>query len=577
MRKTHMYGLYAAFAVLVTSAPAFADTTEANDVFRNMVDSVELLPGLISALAYGIGLILAITGLFKLKDHVENPNNTALRVPVIRFLIGGFLFSLPILYDAMFVTINGEGDSFFDRDTTIGLSISAFLGELAENGITLPSVNNILANIVDAIHDFPGLVSAAAYLLGLLFGVSALIKIKEHVETPDNVPLKEGVIRLLAGGAFFALPTIYMAMTTAISGDGLGISGQITSMLSAVGAMYSVYEGATCVPLVGTSLGGAMCDTAAQISVAPAFLSAMAYVFGLVLGFWGILKIKDHVVDPSRVPIWEGVSKFIAGGAFFSLPLVIEVVRSTITPATLNVAALAPTTGFNDGSGLLGNRVIGFGCGGAGDLLDGIFGDGTDSGGLDTALLCLANDVLGPMHILMNVFAFIAGTILIMIGISRLTKSAQDGARGPGGIGTVMTFVTGGMLISYNEMVRAFTQTLGMGKSDLLGLGIDLPLGVTATYATLAYTQGMSDAEIAHAHHVISAIIKFMIVIGLVSTIRGIFILRGAAEGNQQSSLMAGVTHLVGGALAVNLGPLINAVQSTLGIAEYGISFGGSF
>ena len=49
--------------------------------------------------------------------------------------------------------------------------------------------------------------------------------------------------------------------------------------------------------------------------------------------------------------------------------------------------------------------------------------------------------------------------------------------------------------------------------------------------------------------------------------------MRGVAEGSQQASVMSGVTHLIAGALAVNLGPLLNAVQVTLGITGYGIAF----
>jgi len=73
---------------------------------------------------------------------------------------------------------------------------------------------------------------------------------------------------------------------------------------------------------------------------------------------------------------------------------------------------------------------------------------------------------------------------------------------------------------------------------------------------------------------VISSVLQFMIVLGVVSFARGIFIVRGVAEGNGQASLMAGVTHLIGGALAVNLGPMMNAVQSTLNLTAYGVSFG---
>jgi hypothetical protein len=61
--------------------------------------------------------------------------------------------------------------------------------------------------------------------------------------------------------------------------------------------------------------------------------------------------------------------------------------------------------------------------------------------------------------------------------------------------------------------------------------------------------------------------------VGLISFLRGIYIIREVADGNQQASMMAGLTHIIGGALAVNLGPLINAVEQTLGITGFGINF----
>jgi hypothetical protein len=173
-------------------------------------------------------------------------------------------------------------------------------------------------------------------------------------------------------------------------------------------------------------------------------------------------------------------------------------------------------------------------------------------------------DIMGPLHVVLNFFAFVSGMILLMIGISRLIKSAQDGARGPGGIGTAMTFVMGAALISYNELVRAFSTTF-----------VGSPM--TATFAEMQYSPcaggGLGCAEAVSAHMTISAILQFVIIVGLISFVRGIFIIRGVAEGNQQASVMAGITHIVGGALAVNLGPLINAVQTTLGLGSYGIAF----
>ena len=80
---------------------------------------------------------------------------------------------------------------------------------------------NIASNIVDSIADLPGLLSALAYLFGILLGVLGIMKIKDHVENPNNTPLREGAVRLLAGGALITLTLIFEAMATTV-GTGAG-------------------------------------------------------------------------------------------------------------------------------------------------------------------------------------------------------------------------------------------------------------------------------------------------------------------------------------------------------------------
>lgn len=76
--------------------------------------------------------------------------------------------------------------------------------------------NNIAQNITNSISDFPTLLSALSYLFGLLLGVLGVMKVKDHVENPTQTPLKEGAIRLAAGGALFALPIMFEAMSNTI-------------------------------------------------------------------------------------------------------------------------------------------------------------------------------------------------------------------------------------------------------------------------------------------------------------------------------------------------------------------------
>jgi len=60
-------------------------------------------------------------------------------------------------------------------------------------------------------------------MLGLLLGVLGILKVKDHVENPNQTPLKDGAIRMAAGGALFALPIIYESMRETI-GTGLSVS-----------------------------------------------------------------------------------------------------------------------------------------------------------------------------------------------------------------------------------------------------------------------------------------------------------------------------------------------------------------
>ena len=280
----------------------------------------------------------------------------------------------------------------------------------------------------------------------------------------------------------------------------------------------------------GTTLGSVICNTMESFEDFPGLMSAFCYLFGLVLGFFGILKVREHVSNPEHVSIWEPIKRFIAGGAFFALPIVIEAAYITITAG---VDLSVDETGW---AGI------------------------TSGTGLDAMMANLVTDIWVPMGFAIAGFCYLAGIALIIIGISRLLKSAQDGPRGPGGFGTLMTFLVGGALLSFDSMAGAF-------EGSMFGSG-----NIT-TYANIGFAAAMTAPEIAHTQAVISAVLAFMMIVGWISFVRGWFIIRDVAEGNHGASLMAGMTHVFGGALAINLGPLLNAVQSTLGLTGLGINF----
>lgn len=532
--SSHICKLFSVFSGVVLTAlfwggHAYAQVSTASDIAENITDSSAQLPGLVSVMAYLLAILFAVMGVLKLKDHVESPQQNPLREALIRFAAGGALFALPMMTEVMLNSFTGGGANSFDPTSDYkkaGLAISVAVGGLASL-FPMGNFNTILQTIVLSFKDTPGLISAMAYLLAILFTFSAIIKTKEHVESPQQTPLREAVGRFAVGGALFALPVVYQAMMNSVAASGNGFD-----LISGWGIMQGFMSsgedaGRGCGmgssgPTAG-SMGTVICNIMKSTGALPMFLMIFSYLIGLVLGLWGVLKLKDHILNPMQNPIWDGVVRLLAAGGMFALPTLVMVAYNNVAFLLSNHSS----TGWNDG--------------------------GVSGGGLDAMMVDFVNNIFAPTSLLMNWFGFVAGTIFVMIGIMRLLKSSQEGPRGPGGLGTLSTFVVGGALIAFSPMISSLSASLFDNGST------------SETNVSMSFTAGMTAAEIGHVTAVISACVKFMVFVGLISIMRGFFILRDVAEGNQQASMMSSLTHLIGGAMAVNIGPVVEAVQTTLG------------
>lgn len=584
----------AGLAMLVSAPDLYADPGF-DKIANNITTSLTKLPTFIAATAYLTGIFFGATGLLKLKSHVEAPANTKLSAALSRFSVGGALLSLPLVYEVMLTAILGQNaNTFKDNDRDLGPDfisgvfgdISGYLGNIG----LVQDVNTVLTTILDSISNLPHFITAMAYLLAVYMGFIGLLKLKDYIEDPERSPAKEAIIRFFIGGLLFALPWVYTVMANAITGEGSNnVLATLGSVLDMDGFLRSGYskdrdctadimngalEGAAntvLAPLGKTSnnpfssdptLGSSICKLYGNAFVFPSFLGAVSKLIGFYFGFMGLLKLRDHMMDAKSAPLSQAVSRFVAGGAFLSLNTIIMTAQSTVLPGAAQGGLLLSKTvseykvkifeGCDLKTDTFADKMV--------DKVKELFSNGDSieaaagaKGGGKT-LYCAVTDVAGPLHTALNFFAFVAGIILLMVGLSRLLKSEQDGPKGPAGLGTLFTFITAGLLLSFNEVARVLTTTL-FGSSQT---------AVKAEWSEANKIMGA--AASAEFFAVIAAILKFMIVIGLISLARGLFIIRGVTEGNNQASLMAGMTHIIGGALAINIGPFLEMVQVTLGL-----------
>jgi len=78
------------------------------EVTKNITTSTSTLPNLITTVAYIGGAGLGVAGIFKMKQHVDNPGQTPMKDSLVRLGGGGALLALPAVMNAMQQTV---GDS----------------------------------------------------------------------------------------------------------------------------------------------------------------------------------------------------------------------------------------------------------------------------------------------------------------------------------------------------------------------------------------------------------------------------------------------------------------------------------
>jgi hypothetical protein len=104
------------------------------------------------------------------------------------------------------------------------LAAAATLGMMmasSESAEAAKTFKNMSDNIVTASSGFQNMISTVCWLGGAGLGVAGIFKLKQHVDNPGQTPMKDGLVRLGAGGGLLAFPFIQQAMQGSISNGSL--------------------------------------------------------------------------------------------------------------------------------------------------------------------------------------------------------------------------------------------------------------------------------------------------------------------------------------------------------------------
>ena len=172
---------------------------------------------------------------------------------------------------------------------------------------------------------------------------------------------------------------------------------------------------------------------------------------------------------------------------------------------------------------------------------------------LGQAMISLVRDLEPGLLLLVSALCYVLALFAFAQGLLRLLKTSEDKFHAPSGGGTALSF-----LICI--VMAALPSWLSAAGESLFGSG------TRPAAASLGY-----GARGAGYDALLAAVFSLVSLTGLFAFIRGAFTLRAAADGKPGASGPKAFAHMAGGIAAWHIVAVIEAVQTSLGIAVLNI------
>ena len=286
-------------------------------------------------------------------------------------------------------------------------------------------------------------------------------------------------------------------------------------------------------PVYAQSLGDMMCSISHNIAPFERLFVALSYITGAILIGTGTTQLgffTDMINSSRQYGISRPKGYLIAGSALLALPAFLKWSVNTIFGFSAN----------SDAGGGLSACVPYVGYGGQ-----------AGSVGLDGLVMNMIMNIKSPMVFMLSVLSILIGIFLVTRG---LIKGANFGKDAKSSVPHILA----------NIIIGTILYTIGTSMNEVMATvfgsaAVDGPGRVTSAIAADfgANTQPFQSA--------VYGALTFFQLIGMIAFIRGWLILKDAVEGQGQKTVAQGLTHILGGVLAVNIYRFLEAMDTTFG------------
>lgn len=281
------------------------------------------------------------------------------------------------------------------------------------------------------------------------------------------------------------------------------------------------------------SLGDMMCSVSHNIAPFENLFVGLAYIMGSILIGVGLSQLAfftDTFSASKQYGIARPKGLLIAGSSLLALPSFLKWAGNSLFGYTYS----------SDFGGGLNACIAPIAAGGP-----------VGTVGLDGMMINLIANIQGPLVFMLSSLAILMGIFMVMRGLVKGSKFGQDAKSSVPNIAA--NIVIGAILYYVGTSHDDISATL-FGDSNVWG-----PNGVTSAIAS----DFGADTEAFQA--AIHAALNFVQLVGMIAFIRGWLVIRDAVEGQGQKTVAQGLTHVIGGALAINIYRFLDLMDTTFG------------
>ena len=284
------------------------------------------------------------------------------------------------------------------------------------------------------------------------------------------------------------------------------------------------------VSIDAVNMGDLFCNMSIEMNWFPDLFGAIAYIAGVAFIGQALYLLVKYYDNPASVPISQPLTRMGGGAALLAAPSVASAVIITLfgVDSGGGLAACVPGPVTVAGPGVLD--------------------------GLDVLLNNLIGNIKDPLTFLISVIAVVIGVFMIVNGLIKASRYGTD-PREYSMTKILSNLVVGAILVVVGQTFGTMLESIfGVGavnpSSDVIGWNFIVNLGVApgSQFVLAIKSAGL-----------------FIELIGMIAFVRGWLILKSASEGSGQATMAQGLTHVIGGVLAMNIFGFLELMDATFG------------